>query len=273
MWRFSKYWFFAICQRIEVQNLVALIPLKIKNIKNIEKGSVQCKIGQSFLSHICWNIRIMTQYVALHKLYLNAALNMKNDTIWIRHCKTTANSYSACRKNKWSIIHSRLLSTASTKEYDIMLLSTTQRVTIWYDILECSQGNLIDNDLQSIVDYRIWKPTGHCERQKTIPAGHTHNRMTGGYFMRWYVLPMIHKCQELIKSIEHCNSSYLHTDTPQSLKGRPVIAGPASPTQLLRELLEKNDWGFLRKFPSESDSTCDIFTCDIVSSYTNITHV
>ena len=34
----------------------------------------------------------------------------------------------------------------------------------------------------------IWKPTGHCDRQKTNPVGHTWNRagrwpMTGGYFM------------------------------------------------------------------------------------------
>ena len=45
-----------------------------------------------------------------------------------------------------------------------------------------------------------------------------------------YALPKIHKCQEIIESIEHCNSSYLHMETPHSLKGRPVITGPASPT-------------------------------------------
>ena len=74
--------------------------------------------------------------------------------------------------------------------------------------------------------------------------------------------------------------------TPLSLKGRPVIAGPSSPTQHLSELLEtilaplvpflksyiKDDWDFLRKFPSELDPNCDMFSCDIVSLYTNITH-
>ena len=34
----------------------------------------------------------------------------------------------------------------------------------------------------------IWKPAGHCDRQRTNPVGHTGNRarqwpMTGGYFM------------------------------------------------------------------------------------------
>ena len=101
-----------------------------------------------------------------------------------------------------------------------------------------------------------------------------------------YVLPKIHKCREIIDTIEDWSSSYIHMETPYTLKGRPVIAGPASPTQHLSELIEKilsplvpnlqsyvkDDWDFLRKFPSELDPACDIFSCDIVSLYTNITH-
>ena len=45
----------------------------------------------------------------------------------------------------------------------------------------------------------IWKPTGHCDRQKTNPVCHTWNRagqwpMTGGYFMDWYINTILAVC-------------------------------------------------------------------------------
>ena len=75
-------------------------------------------------------------------------------------------------------------------------------------------------------------------------------------------------------------------DTPEDLKGRPIIAGPCSPTSRLSELLEnilsplvkhlqsfiKDDWDFLRKHPREFNLQCNLYSFDIVSLYTNISH-
>ena len=75
-------------------------------------------------------------------------------------------------------------------------------------------------------------------------------------------------------------------EIPPDLKGRPIIGGPRSPTQHLSEFLEKilsplvaqqksyvkDDWDFLRKFPSELDPTHKLYSSDIVSLYTSIQH-
>ena len=101
-----------------------------------------------------------------------------------------------------------------------------------------------------------------------------------------YVLPKIHKSRIIIDTIKETDSPYLHIPIPSDLKGRPVIAGPAAPTQHLSELLEKilsplvpyqrsyvkDDWDFLRKFPRVLPLDNDLYTCDIVSLYTNISH-
>ena len=71
-----------------------------------------------------------------------------------------------------------------------------------------------------------------------------------------------------------------------SLKGRPIIAGPNSPTQRLSSLLEKiltplvpklksyikDDWDFLKKLTRSLDPNFTFLTCYIVSLYTNILH-
>ena len=102
----------------------------------------------------------------------------------------------------------------------------------------------------------------------------------------FYVLPKIHKCKDIIDKVQSCNSDYLKMDTPHDLKGRPIVGGPKSPTQHLSEFLEKvlsplvpyqksyvkDDWDFLRKFPPELDPSYKLYSCDIVSLYTSITH-
>ena len=73
---------------------------------------------------------------------------------------------------------------------------------------------------------------------------------------------------------------------PPSLKGRPIIAGPNSPTKHLSQLISKilapfvplqesyikDDWAFIKQLPTELDYEADLFTCDIVSLYTSIPH-
>ena len=69
-----------------------------------------------------------------------------------------------------------------------------------------------------------------------------------------------------------------------SLKGRPIIAGPNSPTQRLSSLLEKiltplvpklksyikDNWDLVKKLPKNLDPNFAFLTSDIVSLYTNI---
>ena len=100
----------------------------------------------------------------------------------------------------------------------------------------------------------------------------------------FYGLPKIHKCKSIIQEVQQCNSAYLHMETPNDLKVRPVVAGPNAPTQHLSELLEqilkplvpyqksfiKDDWDFIRKFPSKLDYPCKLYSCDITSLYTSI---
>ena len=70
------------------------------------------------------------------------------------------------------------------------------------------------------------------------------------------------------------------------MKARPIIAGPNSPTQHLSQLIEKiisplvpllkshvkDDWDFRGKLPSYIHYPSKLYSCDIVSLYSNITH-
>ena len=73
---------------------------------------------------------------------------------------------------------------------------------------------------------------------------------------------------------------------PTDLKGRPIVAGPVSPTQRLSEFIDtlikpivlhlntyiKDDWDFLRKIPYEFSNTVSLYSYDITSLYTSIPH-
>ena len=99
-------------------------------------------------------------------------------------------------------------------------------------------------------------------------------------------MPKINKCQEILEEIEKSSEIYIQMEPRNSLKGRPIIAGPNSPTQRLSSLLEKiltplvpklksyikDDWDFLKKLPRNIDSNFTFLTRDIVSLYTNIRH-
>ena len=99
-----------------------------------------------------------------------------------------------------------------------------------------------------------------------------------------YVSPKIHKCKEIIDIASKSANEYIHVSCPPNLKGRPIIAGPESPTQRLSELIEKiltplvptlqsyvkDDWDFIRRLPRTIDFECDVYSIDIVSLYTKI---
>ncbi len=101
-----------------------------------------------------------------------------------------------------------------------------------------------------------------------------------------YVTPKIHKNKAIIEACSNSTTDFIQMNVPQDLKGRPIIAGPESPTQRLSELLEKilsplvpklrsfvqDDMDFVRKLPRSTSFECEIYSVDIVSLYTNIPH-
>ena len=101
-----------------------------------------------------------------------------------------------------------------------------------------------------------------------------------------YVTPKVHKCKEILEIAASSNKEYIHMPCPPNLKGRPIIAGPQSPTQRLSELIEKilsplvpllksyikDDWDFINRLPRTTSFECEIYSVDIVSLYTNIPH-
>ena len=101
-----------------------------------------------------------------------------------------------------------------------------------------------------------------------------------------YVMPKVHKCKSMIEKMENNDTIFLTMNPPSDLQARPIIAGPVSPTQHLSELLEKilspivtqlrsyikDDWDFIRKLPNRIDYDCEMYSCDVISLYTSITH-
>ena len=102
----------------------------------------------------------------------------------------------------------------------------------------------------------------------------------------FYILPKIHKSTEIIQAIARSDKDYIEMSPPDNLKGRPIVAGPASPTQRLSEFLDtllkpivpklstyvKDDWDFIRKIPREFHTSTSLFSNDVVSLYTSIPH-
>ena len=102
----------------------------------------------------------------------------------------------------------------------------------------------------------------------------------------FYVNPKISKCEEISSKIQESTNAYLKMSPPDSLKGRPIIAGPSSPIKPLSKLMDKllsplvakqesyikDDWDFIKFLPRKVNYDCELLTCDIVSLYTSIPH-
>ena len=54
-----------------------------------------------------------------------------------------------------------------------------------------------------------------------------------------YVKPKVNKCKILKNIITQTNNEYIKTDPRETLKARPIIAGPMSPTKHLSQLIGK----------------------------------
>ncbi|XP_062606683.1 uncharacterized protein LOC134268439, partial [Saccostrea cucullata] len=123
------------------------------------------------------------------------------------------------------------------------------------------QGNLTKNEIEYLTDFEV--KTSH-----------------------FYGLPKIHKCKEIQENVKKCNSTYIKLPRPNDLKLRPIIAGPASSTQRLSNLLDiilkplctkvtsyvRDDMDFLNYIPQTVPRETLLVSFDVTSLYTNITH-
>ena len=101
---------------------------------------------------------------------------------------------------------------------------------------------------------------------------------------QFYVLPKIHKCQDILEYISQHDKEYVHLAFPRNLKGRPINGDVNSVTQGLSKLIDKilnplvthlrafikDEFDFLRKFPKKVPSNTKIICCDVTSLYTSI---
>ena len=99
-------------------------------------------------------------------------------------------------------------------------------------------------------------------------------------------LPKSHKSKHLQDLIESKPSEYIKMADPPKIPGRPICAGPISPTHRLSNLLDiilkplvykvkcyvKDDFDFLRQLPKQIDFDSTFITFDSKSLCTSIPH-
>lgn len=102
---------------------------------------------------------------------------------------------------------------------------------------------------------------------------------------QFYGLPKTHKCTSITQQ-RIDPEGYLHVPDPQDLQFRPIVAGPASPTHRLSNLLDlllkpllryiksylRDDMDFLNKLAREVPEQSILVTLDVVSLYSKIPH-
>ena len=123
------------------------------------------------------------------------------------------------------------------------------------------QDNLTDNEIEYLTKYEVKSSN-------------------------FYGLPKIHKCKNIQENVRKCNATYIKLPRPNDLKLRPIIAGPASSTQRLSNMLDiilkplctkvtsyvRDDMDFLNYIPQTVPGDTILVTFDVSSLYTNIPH-
>ena len=99
-----------------------------------------------------------------------------------------------------------------------------------YETAEIDINSKVFNKLQKLTEQHKNSLTKH-EKQAILNKDWEESK--------FYVLPKISKCEEIVKQIELENTEYIHMKMPLSLKGRPINGGPKSVTQGASKLLEK----------------------------------
>ena len=101
----------------------------------------------------------------------------------------------------------------------------------------------------------------------------------------FYCTIKTHKCKSIQEAIlQNDNDTIINVLKPNDLKGRPIVAGPNSPTQALSSLIKKmlkpivpclttyvkDDWHFMKQLPTTLNYEATLYSCDIESLYTSI---
>ena len=100
----------------------------------------------------------------------------------------------------------------------------------------------------------------------------------------FYILPKIHKSEEILKKIHEELSEYIQMPLPDDLKGRPINGDVNSVTHGLSKLLEKilkplvvnlksyikDEFDFVEKLPRKVSRNVYAVSCDVTSLYTSI---
>lgn len=100
----------------------------------------------------------------------------------------------------------------------------------------------------------------------------------------FYGLPKVHKSKTIKEAIQKQNSEYITCEHPEDLTFRPIVGGPAAPTQRLSNLLDiilkplcqnvksfiRDDLDFLRHLPDQVGPDAKLVSLDVVNLYTNI---
>ena len=101
----------------------------------------------------------------------------------------------------------------------------------------------------------------------------------------FYCTIKTHKYKSIQEAIlQNDNDTIINVLKPNDLKGRPIVAGPNSPTQALSSLIKKilnpivpclttyviDDWQFIKQLPRTLNYEATLYSCDIESVYTSI---
>ena len=112
----------------------------------------------------------------------------------------------------------------------------------------------------------------------------TQRKYKTAYF---YMLPKLHKSEHINNILRGSDTEYVHVkDFGEQIDGRPIVGGPAYHTSGLSEMVDillspvidyirhllKDSFDFLDRLNRYVSEETLLFTCDIKSLYTNITH-
>ena len=158
---------------------------------------------------------------------------------------------------------------------------------------EMALEQLGDRQFYIQVTERVDKLTSSKVNKFTTKFNHHLTKNEADYLTNYeikssnfYGLPKIHKSKDIQHNIKDKNAEYVMLPRPTDLKLRPIIAGPASSTQRLSNLLDiilkplckmvpsfiRDDLDFLNYIPTRVSKETILVSFDVTSLYTNIPH-
>ena len=160
-------------------------------------------------------------------------------------------------------------------DYENTLVLKGHLLTSTYEIAKDDANHQVYKDLVKLCD----------KHQKCITASERKVILKSDWSESpFYILPKIHKCRTLLDQISTHDEEYVQIPFPHELKGRPICGDTNSVTQGLSKLMDqilkplvphlktfiKDEYHFLRKFPTTIPPNARVITCDVTSLYTSI---